>query len=77
MAVREEEEHHSYPRLFWGKDRRVTLHSSSFHGGLMQCFAVEQGSSSALDLPQQRVPLVQSQRFLANWNLLIKCTILL
>ncbi len=28
----------------------------------MQCFAVEQGSSSALDLPQQRVPLVQSQR---------------
>ncbi len=43
----------------------------------MQCFSVEQGSSSALDLLQQRVPLVQSQRFLANWNLLIEFTILL
>ncbi len=28
----------------------------------MQCFAVKQGSSSALGLLQQRVPLVQSQR---------------
>ncbi len=53
MAVREEEECGSYPSsrrqalLREGQEGDTSL--SSFHGGLMQCFAVEQGSSSAPD----------------------------
>lgn len=79
--MRDEEERRSYPssrrQALLREGQEETLHSSSFHGGSMQCFAVEQGSSSALGLLQQRVPLQQSQIFLANGNLLIEFTILL